>query len=153
MEHPIHTKFNILDCMLNIKVITKNYLDWITGSGTSHTSQIGILGSWVLATFDSHQIWYLGLCSNYKCDYRKLSWSVNRIRYLPYKSNRYAGVLGTWNFRFTPNLIFGLVYWLLMWLPKTILIGQWDPLPSIQDKSIYCGLGHMEGLGHTKLDF
>ena len=40
MEHPKHTKLDVLDYMLN--VTTKNYLDWITGSGTSHISLIGI---------------------------------------------------------------------------------------------------------------
>ena len=38
--------------------------------------------------------------------YWKWAISVHRVRYLPYKSNRYTGVLTTWNIRFTPNLIF-----------------------------------------------
>ena len=33
----------------------------------------------------------------------------HRVWYLPYKSNRYTGVLNTWNIRFTPNLIFKII--------------------------------------------
>ena len=36
--------------------------------------------------------------------------SVRRIWYLPYKPNRYTGVLGTSKVRLTPNLIFWIVY-------------------------------------------
>ena len=80
-----------------------------TGSGTSHISQIGKLGSWAHGTSDSYQIWYLGLYTNSKQHYQKLSSSVHRVRYLPYKSNRYTGVLTTWNIRFAPNLIFKIL--------------------------------------------
>ena len=78
-------------------------------SGTCHISQIGKLGAWAHGTSDSHEIWYLGLCTNSKQHYQKLSSSVRRDRYLPYKSNRYTGVLTTWNIRFTPNLIFKII--------------------------------------------
>ena len=56
MGQPIHTKFNIQDCMLTINMITKNDLDWITGCGTSHISKIGILRSFAHETSGSHQI-------------------------------------------------------------------------------------------------
>ena len=39
-----------------------------------------------------------------------VSLSVHRIRYIPYKSNMYTGVLRTWTVRFAPNLIFRLIY-------------------------------------------
>ena len=45
-----------------------------------------------------------------RCDYQKLYGLVHRVRYLPYKSNRYTGVLSTWTIRLTPNLIFRIVY-------------------------------------------
>ena len=67
-------------------MITKNYLDRSTASGTSSISQIGILGSWAHVRSNSHQIfWYLDLYTNSN-DYRKWSWLSRRIRYLPYKS-------------------------------------------------------------------
>ena len=37
-----------------------------TGSGTSHISQIGVLGSGAHGTSDARQILYLGLYTNYK---------------------------------------------------------------------------------------
>ena len=74
-----------------------------TGSGTFHISQIDILASWAHGTSDSLQISYLGLYSSSKCDYQKLSWLVHRVRYRLY-------IYGTWNFRFSPNFIFRLVY-------------------------------------------
>ena len=40
MEHTIRTKFNTKDCMLTINVNSKNYLGWITGSGTSHINKV-----------------------------------------------------------------------------------------------------------------
>ena len=78
MEHPINIKFNIY------------YSHRSTGSGTSHSSQIGILGSLEHGTSDSHQIkatlkQFLGLYAIYKRDFQKLSWMNDRIRYLPYK--------------------------------------------------------------------
>ena len=44
MERPIHTKINILACMLTLNNTTKNYRHVSTGSGTSHISQIGNWG-------------------------------------------------------------------------------------------------------------
>ena len=68
MQRPIQTKFPIEACILTLNVITKNYLDWFTGSDSSLISQIVILGSWAHGTSDSHQISYLGLYTNSKCD-------------------------------------------------------------------------------------
>ena len=45
MERPIRTKFDILTCILTLNNTTKNYRHRSTGSGTSHKSQIGKLGS------------------------------------------------------------------------------------------------------------
>ena len=45
MESPIRTKFNILACISTLNNTTKYYPHRSTGSGTSHLSQIGILGS------------------------------------------------------------------------------------------------------------
>ena len=53
---------------------------------------------------------HIGFYYPYAGWYWKWAISVHRIRSLPYKSNRYTGVLSTWNVRFTPNLIFRLVY-------------------------------------------
>ena len=103
--------------MLTLNNTIKNYRHRSTGSGASHISQFG---NWVLEHMDSHQIWYLGLYTNSKEHHQKLSSSVHRVRYLPYKSNRYTVVLSTWNVRFTPNLIFSLVCQLLITLPKII---------------------------------
>ena len=111
---------------------TKNYPDLSTESGTFLISQIGILGSWAHGTFDSHQIWCWRFYTNSKQHCQKLFASVHRIRYLPYKSNRYTGVLSTWNVRFTPNLIFRLVYQILITAPKIICIGPRDPVPPIR---------------------
>ena len=44
---------------------------------------------------------------------------------------RYTGIFGTWKVRFTPNLIFWLVYQLLITLLKIILFGPQDPVPPI----------------------
>ena len=66
MEIPIHTKFDIQACILTLNNTTKNYRHRRTGSGTSHISQIGKLGSWVHGTSDAHQIWYLGLYTDSK---------------------------------------------------------------------------------------
>ena len=77
-----------------------------TGSDTSHINQIGILQSWAHGTSDSHQIWYLGLYTNSGWLYQKLSWWIHRVQYLPYKSNRFTGILSTWNVRFTPKTAF-----------------------------------------------
>ena len=90
-----------------------------TGSGTSHINPIGILGSWTL------------LYSNFKYHYQKFCSSVQRVWYLPYKSNRYIGVFSTMNVRFIPNLIFSLVCQLLITVPKIIRIGLPDPVPPI----------------------
>ena len=57
--------------------------------------------------------------------------SVHRIWYLPNKPNRYIGILDTWKVRFAPNLIFRLVYQLLITLPKIMLIGLQGPVPPI----------------------
>ena len=46
MEHPIHTKFNIYDCLLTINVISKNDLEWITGAGTSHIGKVNEWGGY-----------------------------------------------------------------------------------------------------------
>ena len=73
MQRPIYYKFNIWACIQTLNMTTKNYLDWFTGSGTSHIGQIGMLGSWAHGTFDSHQISYLGMYTSSKCDYQKLS--------------------------------------------------------------------------------
>ena len=88
MELQIPTKFDFRAGILILINTIKNYTHLSTGSGTSHISQIGKLGSWAHGTSDSHQIWYLGLYTNSKCDYQKLSWLVHRVRYLPYKSNK-----------------------------------------------------------------
>ena len=54
MERPIRTKFNIYTYIPTLNNTTKNYS--FTGSGTSHISIIGILGSWAHVMSDSHQI-------------------------------------------------------------------------------------------------
>ena len=56
---------------------------------------------------------------SYRLDILHISWYypyagwywkwVHMIWYLPYKSNPHTGVLGTWNFRFIPNLIFACI--------------------------------------------
>ena len=66
MESPIRTKFNISACILTLNNTTKNDSHRSTGSGTSHISQIAMLGSWAHGTSDSRQIWYLGLYTNPK---------------------------------------------------------------------------------------
>ena len=58
-----------------------------------------ILRSWAHHTSNWRQILYLGFYTNSKYHYQKLSWSVHSVRYLPYKSNRYTDVLGTWHVR------------------------------------------------------
>ena len=88
MERPNYTKFNIQACMLTPNNNTKNYRHRCTGPGTSYISKIGKLGSWAHGTSDSHKIWYVGLYNNSNKHYQKLSSSANRVRYLPYKSNR-----------------------------------------------------------------
>ena len=67
-------------------------------SGTSHTNQIGIQSFRAQLTFDSHQIEYLSLYTNFKCDCQNLCGTVDRVRYLPVcKANWYSGVLRTWS--------------------------------------------------------
>ena len=78
MERAIHTKFDIYACILTLSMITKNYPDRFPDSATFHISQIGILVSWAYGTSDLHQMWYLCLCNNSKCDYWILFISVNR---------------------------------------------------------------------------
>ena len=68
--------------------------------------------------------------------------SVHRIWYLPYKQNRYTGILGTWKIRFASNFITRLVYQLLMTQPKIILIRPQGPVPPIVVKSVYWGWAH-----------
>ena len=54
-------------------------------------------------------------------------------------------VEGTWaHGRFPPNLIFRLVYQLLITLPKIILIGPQGPVPPIVVKSVYWDLEPMK---------
>ena len=65
--------FDIKACLLTLNVITKNYLDRSTGSGTFHRSQIGGVGSLAHQTSDSLQNLCLGLYTNSKYDYQKLS--------------------------------------------------------------------------------
>ena len=50
-------------------MITGNYIDRFTGSGTYHIDQIKLLGSWAHGPSDSCQILYLGEYTNYKCHY------------------------------------------------------------------------------------
>ena len=57
MERPIHTKFDILVCILSFNVTTKKYLDQLIGSGTFPIIQ----GSWAHGTSNSHQILYFDL--------------------------------------------------------------------------------------------
>ena len=64
MERPIHTKFYIKACILTLKNGTKNYRHRLTGSGSSHISQIGKLGACAHGTSDSYQIGYLSLYTN-----------------------------------------------------------------------------------------
>ena len=45
MERPIHTKYDIYACIPTLNNTTENYPHGSTGSGNSHVSQIGILGS------------------------------------------------------------------------------------------------------------
>ena len=71
---------NLIFRLVYLNNTNKNYRHRSTGSGTSHISQIG-----------------------------KPVSSVHRVRCVPYKSNRYTGVLTTWNIRFTPNLIFKII--------------------------------------------
>ena len=99
-----------LGCILTLSNTARNNRHRSTVSGTSHISQMGKLWSWAHGTSDSHQIWYLGLYTNSKWHYEKLSLSVHRVRYLPYKLNRYTEALRTLNVRFAPNLIFMLAY-------------------------------------------
>ena len=87
MVRPIHTNSNILAGMLTLNIISKIYLGQFRGSGTSPISEFGLLGSWANGMSDSHQIWYLGLYTNSKCNYRKLSRSAQRFWYLPYSVN------------------------------------------------------------------
>ena len=61
-------------------------------------------------------------------------------------------VLGTWNVRFTPNLIFRLAFQLLITLLKIILIGAQGPVPPIEVKSVYWGHGHLERPIRTKFN-
>ena len=56
IERPIRNKFNIYACIPTLNNTTENYPHRSTGSGTSHSSQIGILGSRAHGTPDSHQI-------------------------------------------------------------------------------------------------
>ena len=46
MGPPIHTTCDIYSCIPTLNNTNKNYPHRYTGSGTSHISQIGILGSW-----------------------------------------------------------------------------------------------------------
>ena len=45
MERTMHTKLDILACMPTLNNTSKNFSYRSTGSGISHSSQIGILGS------------------------------------------------------------------------------------------------------------
>ena len=56
MERPIHSKFIIKVYMPTLNNTAKNYSHRFTGSGTSHTSKIGILGSRAHRTPDTHEI-------------------------------------------------------------------------------------------------
>ena len=72
MEVSIRTKIDIQACILTFKVITKNYLDWSTKSGTTHVIQSGKLGSSTNEMSESHETWYLGLYTNFKYDSQRL---------------------------------------------------------------------------------
>ena len=54
------------------------------GSGTSHIFQTEILRFWAHGKSDSHQIWYLSLCTNSWCVYWKLLMSVDSVCNLTY---------------------------------------------------------------------
>ena len=56
IERAIRTNLNISVCISTVNNTTKNYPHRSTGSGTSHSSQIGVLGSWAHRTSDLHQI-------------------------------------------------------------------------------------------------
>ena len=72
------------------------------------------------------------------------------VRYLPYKLDRYTGVLSTWNGQLTPNLIFKLIYQLVITLPKIIVIGlQGRVLPIVVKLAYWC-LEDMEHPIYTK---
>ena len=73
MESPIRTEFDIKACIPTRNNTTKSYLHRSTGSGTSHSSQIGIMESGGHGTCDSYQVKYLGLYANYKRRFHKLS--------------------------------------------------------------------------------
>ena len=91
---------NIANLALNLGVFNKNSiirsqtyfnLPRYTEFGTYHKSQIGMLWSWAHSTADSHRIRYFLMCL--------------RLLYLRYNSDRYTGILGTCNVRFTLNSI------------------------------------------------
>ena len=69
MESPIRRKFDIYACIPTLNMITKNDPDQSTGSGKTHISQMGILGSRGHGASDSHQILYLELYANHKLDF------------------------------------------------------------------------------------
>ena len=66
MERPIRKKCDNGAGILTLNNTTENYSHRFSGSGTSHISQIGILGSGAHGTSDAHQILYLGLYTNSK---------------------------------------------------------------------------------------
>ena len=46
MKSPIRTKFDILACIPTLNNTTKSYSQRVTASGTSRSSQIGVLWVW-----------------------------------------------------------------------------------------------------------
>ena len=98
----------------------KNHLNRSTGSGTSYISQIGIVESRAYGKSNSHQIYYFGLYTNSKYDYQKLSKSIHRIWYLPYKSNRHSAVLGIGNIGFVVNRF------LKLYTKSIGMLGTWN---------------------------
>ena len=88
----INQQLGVYDKYINLRPQTSFTVPRSTASGTSHISKIEKLGSCTHEKSDSYQIWYLGLYTNSKCHCRKWSWSVDRIWYLPYKSNSHLNI-------------------------------------------------------------
>ena len=106
----------------------------------------------VCGKHDCVQILHIGFYYPYASWYWKWAISVHRIWHLPYKSNRYTMHLSTWNVRFPPNLIFTLIYQLLITAPKIILIGKQGRIPPILVKLAFWGLEATEHPIHTEFN-
>ena len=92
-----------------------NWLYRFTETSNSHIGQNRNLRLRAHVTFDSRKILYVGLYTNFKWIFWKFLRLVQRVWQLPYRSNLETRLLVKRNFRFTPNLIARLVYWLIMW--------------------------------------